>query len=208
MKQVKSECIYCKLSLFGKGCRFGPSGLHVHSVLNRCIYCGLNQIGRGCRFAPNGIHVQFSEFGFLQKESIQSGFITGYMLKRLSQPFTSFDAYKLGIINDQGEQIKQPITDQELSAYNIFESTLISLKKSFSKQISFVVNETQFVKTLENSKVFNSKAYEKELEFKEAVATIATNLYNTIEQYKEDLSVNQIDQYIMEGFLNAKIDNT
>lgn len=199
MKVTKSNCVYCGLPNYGKGCRFGPRQIHVHPTPNRCMYCGLTVMGKGCRFAPSGIHVRFGDFGFIQREQYNQGLLTGYLFNKLSEPIESHDAYKLGIVNEHGELLRQPETEQEQNACNMLEMMLISLKRQFGDDIHYVINETIFKSTLQD-KEFDVKSYQDEVDFKGIVEDLAKQLYNAIDEYKDRLNSEKIDQCIMEGF--------
>lgn len=193
----KLSCVYCGLPFYGKGCRFAPREIHVHATPGRCMYCGLTSIGAGCKFAPRGIHVRFGDFGFIQSES----FMIGYLLNRLSQPIIQFDAYKLGIIDEKGNLIRQPETDQERNACSILEMSLIDLKKRFQKNIDSSINESLYKAALDQDRQFDQIKYQQEIEFKSKIEYIAKQFYNTINEFKDKLTTEKIDQCIMEGFL-------
>lgn len=203
MKTANSNCLYCNLPIYGKGCRFAPNGLHVHATINKCMYCGLNAIGKGCRFAPNGLHVKFNDFGFIQKENISRGMLAGYLLKELEKPITCHEAYKQGIVDEHGTLKRKPDSESDRRVFNLLEQTLINLKKYLNKNTKTVINETLFCNCLKQNKAFDVHEYEKELELKLTIEQIANQLYNTIEQYKEYMSTEKIDQCIMEGFIKA-----
>lgn len=53
-----SRCVYCQSQSFGKGCSYGPNGIHCHpGDEKRCSYCGSTNFGTGCTIAPGGVHV-------------------------------------------------------------------------------------------------------------------------------------------------------
>jgi hypothetical protein len=51
----------------------------------------------------------------------------------LTQPWTSFDAYKLGLIDDKGVLIRKPDTSEEKSAYTAFYRLAFNLKRTLQK---------------------------------------------------------------------------
>lgn len=55
------------------------------------------------------------------------------MLDLIRKPFRSWEAYKLKLIDDQGNLIKRPETVREKSAYTSFHSTVRSLKQSLQR---------------------------------------------------------------------------
>jgi hypothetical protein len=54
-------------------------------------------------------------------------------IKRLSTPFEETEAYKLGIINDEGKVIKSPRTSEEKNALTPFDKLIFNLKKLLKK---------------------------------------------------------------------------
>ena len=54
-------------------------------------------------------------------------------IKDITAPFTSFPAYKLGIIDANGIKIKEPKTGQEQQAYSPYYQMIINVKKIFGK---------------------------------------------------------------------------
>ncbi len=200
----KTVCVYCGLPSYGRGCRFAPRGIHVHPTADKCMYCGLASIGRGCRFAPHGIHVRFGDFGFIQHENVNSGFILGYILNSLSQPIEVHPAYKLGIVNESGDVIRKPVGDQECCACSPMEMMLINLKKRFGGAIDLTINESLFRSSINSTGSFDPDQYNAEMDFKSAIENVAEQFYNIIEMYSNKLSMEKIDQYITEGFLNDR----
>jgi len=51
------------------------------------------------------------------------------ILKQLVLPWTAFDAYKLGIIDDQGKHLRSPETKEEKEAYNAMNRFTFNLKR-------------------------------------------------------------------------------
>lgn len=54
-------------------------------------------------------------------------------LQDISNPLTSLDAYKLGIIDSRGKQKKEPQTPRENDAYSPYYQMVIMVKKVFDK---------------------------------------------------------------------------
>ncbi len=46
----RSRCMYCSSPDYGKGCRFGPHGVHFHADNSKkCAFCGSPDYGKGCK---------------------------------------------------------------------------------------------------------------------------------------------------------------
>lgn len=54
-------------------------------------------------------------------------------LTLLTTPWESTNAFKLGLIDDQGNKIKKPKTTEEKSAYNTFHRLVFNIKKLINK---------------------------------------------------------------------------
>jgi hypothetical protein len=54
-------------------------------------------------------------------------------LKRLTTPFDKSEAYKLGIIDENGKRIKKPETAEEEKAYGYFDRLVFNVKKLIEK---------------------------------------------------------------------------
>jgi len=133
-----NKCIYCGLNLRGKGCAYSPNKVHVVLEPNKCIYCGLNLRGKGCVYSPHGTHVMSSEFGLLQAESSKEHFIMKYLIEKLREPFINMHAYDLGIINEQGNQIKDATTEAERSSWSPLTQYVCKLKRIFSEKLDLL----------------------------------------------------------------------
>ena len=62
----------------------------------------------------------------------------------LSRPFTEWDAFKLGLIDEKGERLKRPVTSQEKNALDVFENLVRKIKKLLIKYIP----DTRFLQFL------------------------------------------------------------
>lgn len=63
-------------------------------------------------------------------------FLTYHFLKRLATPFKDWDAYKLGIIDDEGKVLKKAETltkPEEINAWGYFDRLVANLKKLLAK---------------------------------------------------------------------------
>ena len=54
-------------------------------------------------------------------------------LRLLTTPWQDTNAFKLGLIDDQGKKIKKPQTTEEKSAYNLFHRLVYNVKKLINK---------------------------------------------------------------------------
>jgi len=54
-------------------------------------------------------------------------------LQDISNPITSLDAYRLGIVDSRGKQLKEPQTEREKQAYSPYHQMIIMVKKVFDR---------------------------------------------------------------------------
>ena len=69
----------------------------------------------------------------IQLESI-SNFIMAYnLLKKIGTPFKDFDAYKLGLIDEEGKKLKSPETDEERDSMDSYTKIVLNIKRIMSR---------------------------------------------------------------------------
>ena len=51
----------------------------------------------------------------------------------LPKPWTDWDAYKLGIIDANGNFLKKPITEKEKDSWTLFDKLVANIKRSLEK---------------------------------------------------------------------------
>lgn len=71
-----------------------------------------------------------------------------YLLARLNRPFTSWDAYKLGVIDDEGNIVKRPETNAERRSLGAFDRIILKLKTTVPKSILKVFSGISIFKLL------------------------------------------------------------
>jgi hypothetical protein len=184
-----SRCMYCNSTSYGKGCKYAPKGVHFHPEdPKRCSYCGSTSYGRGCRLNPfSDIHLHGIDYNKMFNESLKNKFLT----QQLNKNFTDFEAYKLGIINEVGNKIKEPITEQEKAAYSSETKTILKIKKYLGSKLD-LINQTAI---LENaSKVeYNKENHKTFLEYEQKINDIFAQLHETTDNaLKDGLTLEQV----------------
>ena len=59
---METRCRHCGSSVHGRGCPYGPGGMHEHRAdEDHCEWCGSSQYGYGCPYGPSpdgisGVH--------------------------------------------------------------------------------------------------------------------------------------------------------
>lgn len=112
-------------------------------------------------------------------------------IKRLSTPFEETEAYKLGIINDEGKVIKSPRTSEEKNALTPFDKLIFNLKKLLKKVTGIERRISTFAAALFLLREYeerNNKSFITESEF--------INFYNDnkylVESILEDVPTNAV----------------
>jgi len=190
--------MYCGSVDRGKGCRYAPHGVHFHpDDSTKCAYCGSASYGRGCKLNPvNDLHVHGTSYNNMFRESVQSFLDNSVLINELKKDFKQFPAYKLGIIDQNGNKIKNPITEQEKVAFGPFVKTVIKLKKYLGAKTDLI----EAGALLEHNSVPVQEdivKYKKVLEYQDKVSDIVNELYKTLDEaQQEGLSLDDIKKLI------------
>jgi hypothetical protein len=73
--------------------------------------------------------------GYLINENLSSTIVTYVVLKKLTKPWAEWDACQLGIIDDQGNKLKTPVTSEEREAWTVLDRFVCNVKRIMSKFI-------------------------------------------------------------------------
>jgi len=186
-KAFKSRCNYCGSADRGKGCRFGPHGVHLHTDdSTKCSYCGSPDYGKGCKINPtSNLHMRGAVFNNMYKESaVQSFLDNSVLLEQLKKDYKEFQCYVLGIIDENGNKIKTPVTEQEQISYSPFTKTILRLKKYLGSKLELM----EASELLESSIALNENIehYKKVLEYQDRVESIVNELYKVLDEAQQD----------------------
>jgi len=188
-RQPVNRCIYCNSPSYGKGCRLGPGGVHFHPQdSKKCSYCGSTSYGRGCKINPfTDIHLHGIDFNKMFNESLNNRFL----LKELNKDYKEFEAYKLGIINDNGDKIKEPVTEQEQAAYSPETKTILKVKKYLGSKLD-LINQTAVLESASKLN-YNKDNHKKVLEYEQRINDIIAELHKTTDEaLKDGLTLEQV----------------
>jgi len=197
--------MYCSSTSIGRGCPYGPKNVHVHPMnAGKCIYCGSMSIGRGCTINPNGdIHVHGVDYNNMIKEALHNGIAVGLLMRKLSLPFIEWPAYKTGIINENGIQLKKPITVKEKASYTGNDAYIAKLKRMLTESQIELINNTVY---LSNKKQDNMDAsvftemYKQEIDTKQQIDNLINQLVQLIaDSYVKGLNATDIEKMIIEA---------
>ena len=95
-RSQQSRCMYCGSTDFGRGCRYGPHGVHLHSdAPGKCVYCNSPNFGKGCKVNPTSdLHIHGINYNSMIRDSVQSFLDNEILLKELRRNFTEFECFK------------------------------------------------------------------------------------------------------------------
>ena len=206
----QTKCLYCGLTLRGKGCPFSPSKVHIHPTPDRCIYCGLTLRGSNCQFAPSGVHMRFVDFGAIQSEQAKDHLILSYLVERLHKPFKDTQAYACGIVDEDGYQIKTPETVMEQRAFTPLDKYVFRLQRAFGDKLDTLNTEMLLegaFKYIDSDSVTSESFYaqeyieqvDREHNLKTNLARIMSEYYNCIRSAtKEGVSTPKLEQILLQ----------
>ena len=106
----RSRCLYCGSLDRGKGCAYGPHKVHFHAGDDtKCSYCGSTDYGRGCKVNPiSNLHMHGVNINDSLKIDVQAFLDKEFLMNELTKNFKDFEAFRLQIIDEHGNKIKQP----------------------------------------------------------------------------------------------------
>jgi len=192
-----SRCVFCSSTSYGKGCRYNPSGVHFHPDNPlKCSFCGSTSYGKGCKINPsNDVHIHGIAFNSMLREKITNTMLNQLLHHELKRPFTDFQAYKLNLIDEKGNKIKEPITEEEIFAMSPFNRTIIQLKRFMGVKLDLI----EGIAIVENEKLLDLpvEKYKKVLEYEERINTIFEDFHTLIDQAeREGISFELIEALI------------
>lgn len=193
-----SRCLYCNATSYGKGCRFAPHGVHFHADdPKKCSYCGSPNFGRGCKLNPTGnVHQHGINFNSMLSEHIQAVLHDNFLLKELNKPLTEYNAFKLGIIDEHGNKLKEPLTEQEQIAFSPFVRTAIKVKKYLGPKLE-LINQTAVLESAAKSNVIETNRATV-YKYQDQINSILEQLYKTTQEALNDgLTVEQVKNILL-----------
>jgi len=194
---TKSRCTYCSSINFGKGCRYGPHGVHFHpNDSTRCAYCNSPNYGKGCRVNPTSdLHIHGITFNTMFRETVQSFLDNKVLIKELKKDFTEFECFKCGVIDENGNKVNSPVTEEQKSSFSPMIKTLLKIKRHLGSKVELL----QVHDLLENRVSFDTDLvqYEKVLTYKDKIDDVINNLYQILDEAQRDgVSIENIKKLI------------
>jgi hypothetical protein len=183
---MKSRCTYCGSADYGKGCSFGPHKTHFHANDGKkCAYCGSGNFGKGCKLNPTSdLHIHGINYNTMFKESMQEFVDEKVLMKELKRPFKEFACFKAGIIDGNGNKLKEPVTESEKSCYGPHTKAIIRIKKYLGSKIELLEAENSLCES--SIAIPNIVDYKKTLDYQDKIHNAINELYKIIEEAQQD----------------------
>jgi len=185
--------MYCQSTSYGRGCNYGPHGIHFHPDDTKlCSYCGSTNYGNGCLTNPFGkVHIHGIMYNNMLKESLVNGFYMHEMFKDLKE----YRAYKLGIIDESGNKIKEPITEEERAAFSPITKNFIKIKRYLGSKLDLINRATILEK--ETKLNYNKEDHKKLLKHTDEFENVFEQLHRAVDAALEDgLTHEQIESLL------------
>ena len=185
-KVQQSRCMYCGSTTRGKGCRYAPHGVHFFPDNPlKCSYCGSPNFGKGCHVNPTGdTHIHGVNYNSMFKESLQSFLDNEIFLNEIKKDYKQLLVYKLGIIDESGNKIRNPISEAEQAAYSPMIKTIIRLKKYLGSKADLLdANSLLEKRTFDADDI---EKYKKIVEYKDRVESVINELYEIFDTAAQD----------------------
>ena len=196
-RSQQSRCMYCGSTDFGRGCRYGPHGVHLHSdAPGKCVYCNSPNFGKGCKVNPTSdLHIHGINYNSMIRDSVQSFLDNEILLKELRRNFTEFECFKQGIIDEAGNKIKTPVTEDQKASFSPLIKTIIRLKKYIGPKVELLE-----IKNLSENQVEfkqNLVEYEKLLTYRDRIDDLVNELYQVMDEAQQNgLKIEDIKKLI------------
>lgn len=206
IKKQLSRCMFCNSTMYGSGCPYSPHKKHVHvSDGRKCIYCGSIATGTGCPYNPfSRIHVKGVEFNTMAKESIHNSIMTSLFLSRFIQPVIETSAYRLGLIDEHGNKLKECVTDEERAALTPLDVYIFKIRRLIGESyLDLFKSEALLETTLKTTEQkFDIEKYKKEIEIKSKIDNVICTMEEIFaEGIQCGLSKNHVENLLIENIL-------
>ena len=118
------------------------------------------------------------------KESLQSFLDNEIFLNEIKKDYKQLLVYKLGIIDESGNKIRNPISEAEQAAYSPMIKTIIRLKKYLGSKADLLdANSLLEKRTFDADDI---EKYKKIVEYKDRVESVINELYEIFDTAAQD----------------------
>ena len=204
-KQI-SRCMFCNSPSYGAGCPYSPHKKHVHIAnADRCIYCGSPSLGTGCPYNPfSKLHVRGAEYNMMTKESVHKSMMTGLFLSRLTQPVCEMEAFKLGLIDEEGRKIRECVTEVEQAALTPLDMHILKVRRLIEAPVVNLFKSQVLLEMASNkyNNKFCAEKYQKEISLISKIDHITKDLESIFSEAIENgFSKDHIENLVIQSIL-------
>lgn len=199
--EKQSKCQFCGGKSYGPACPYSPYPKRIHAHVDditRCTWCGSKTLyGPGCPYSPTKMHMTgMNVFNMMAKES----FIIGYIMKKIMQPINESAAFKMGVIDANGNMIKKPETIEERMSFTPVDKYILKLKHLLGNKADLLNTQVVLESAIKASQV-PIELYEKEVQFKDKLEIIL-NSFNELlnEAANNGLPIPTVEKTILDLF--------
>jgi len=199
-----SKCNFCNSVSFGPGCPFTSHKRHFHAGdSSKCCWCGSVSLGPNCPFNPFGpYHVHGVDFNAMMRDSVEKTIVSSYLIEKLSSPITEMKAYKLGLIDKNGNRIRKAVTTEEINSFTYLDEYIINIRQSLGNKVDMINSTLKLQIENKVSMVEFAKLNESTSDLETKIKRISSELKQTITSaYSEGLSTAMIEKLIFENML-------
>ncbi len=196
----RSRCLYCGSVSYGKGCRYAPGGVHFHaSDPLKCSYCGSKDFGKGCHMNPfDKIHVHGIPYNSMVSEDVEGIMNNWSLLQELKRPIESYEAFQRGLIDENGNLIKEPTTQIEKSAINEEIRSILKIRKFLGSKLDLICNTSLLEGSQNLSDSYNTREkLQKLLVLEDKMSNVYNDFCEVLSECQnEGLTLSQIKSLI------------
>jgi len=147
------------------------------------------------------MHVHGIEYNQMVNDSVKDSIIVGYLMNKLEVPLIKTPAYKLGLIDESGNKIKNPKTPEELAALSLLDQYIIDIKQTLGSKLD-MINSSMYLNVEQTISLEDySVIYEKELAVGKKIKLLINELKQiTAESYQVGLNTATIEKLILQSF--------
>jgi len=128
------------------------------------------------------------------REQIRGFLTSSVLLNELKQEYKDFKCCKLGIIDEQGNKLRAPVTEEEQAAYSPLTKTILKIKKYLGPKWDLIHN--MLVLESESKIEYNKETHQKFLNFETRIQDLLTQLHElTNEALSEGLTLEQVESF-------------
>lgn len=121
----------------------------------------------------------------MYKENVQSILDNSVLISELKKEYKDFECYKLGIIDGNGNKIKQPITEEEQLSYSPLTRTILRVKKYLGPKTDLLDVAQTFSKDTVGLHE-SVEQHKKIIHYRERFDSLINEMYRVIEEAEHD----------------------